>query len=146
MSTHTAADVRHATGGSLSTLQRYAKDITPFQPCDGQSRGSGEKRQYSTRRVIQTAITLECTRLGIAPSRGAKAAFDFSDRSSPGRAIGELYSLGTTLLVGLPTGESKVINIPPDLTIADVLSTDSAVFIINCNNVVEKVMSKLGKQ
>jgi hypothetical protein len=145
MKTYTAEAVADATGASPSTLQRYVQKITPFQPCDGQSRGSGDKRLYSTRRVIQTAITLECARLGISPSRGGKAAFNFSDRGSAGRAIGELYPLGTTLLVGFPTGESKVINVPPDLTLPDVLSTDGAVFIINCNNVVAKVTEKLNK-
>jgi hypothetical protein len=147
MNTYPAATVADATGASLSTLQRYTQPggHIAFQPCDGQSRGSGDKRQYSTRRIIQTAITIECSRLGIAPSRGAKAAFEFSDRGGAGRAVGELFPLGATLLVGLPTGENKVINIPPDLSISDVLSTDTAAFIINCNNVVAKVTSKLSK-
>jgi hypothetical protein len=96
--------------------------------------------------VIQIAITLECSRLGVAPSRGAKAAFAFSDRGSAGRAIGELFPLGTTLLVGLATGENKVVNVPPDLSINDVLSKDASAFIVNCNSVVAKVTEKLSKQ
>jgi hypothetical protein len=145
--THTAATVAEATGASPATLQRYMSPrIAPFQPCDVPSRGSGDKRGYSTRRAIQIALTLEASRLGIAPSRGGKAAFEFSDRGNPGRAVGELYKLGTTLLVGLPTGENKVVNKPPDLSISDVLSDDNAVFIINCNNVVAKVTDKLSKQ
>jgi hypothetical protein len=45
-----------------------------------------------------------------------------------------------------PRGENRVINIPPDQSISDVLSSDSAAFIIDCNNVVAKVLSKLDKQ
>lgn len=147
MQTYTAAAIAEATGASVLTLQRYVQQgHTAFQPCDGKSRGSGDKRKYSTRRAIQTAITIECSRLGIVPSRGAKAAFEFSDRTNTGRAVGELYPLGTTILVGLPTGENKVINVPPDKSISDVLSNDSAAFIIDCGSVVAKVTSKLDKK
>lgn len=45
--------------------------------------------------------------------------------------------------MGMADGQSKVINIPPDLTIADVLSTDGAAFIIGCGNVVARVTEKL---
>jgi hypothetical protein len=143
MNTYLAGAVAEATGASLATLIRYGKENTKFQPCDKRANGSGERNLYSTRRVMQIALTVEASRLGIAPSRGAKAAFEFSDRGNPARAVGELYPIGTTLLVGLPTGENKVVNIPPDLSIGGVLSNDSAAFIINCNNVVSKVMSKL---
>lgn len=144
MNTYLAAVAAEAAGVSASDLQRYANQgHLTFQPCDGESRGSGDKRQYSTRRVIQTAIISECRRLGISPSRAGRAAFEFSDRGSPGRAVGETYPLGRTVLMGLPDGQSKVINIPPDLTIADVLTNDGAAFIIDCGNVVAKVTEKL---
>lgn len=146
MKTYPAGIVADVTGASAAALQRYMKPgLTPFQPCDVRAHGSGERNLYSTRRVNQVALTLEASRLGIAPSRGAKAAFEFSDKGNAGRAVGELFPLGTTLLVGLATGENKVVCVPPDLTISDVLSNDSAAFIINCNIVVEKVTSKLRK-
>ena len=147
MDTHTAATVAEATGASPATLQRYMmQGITEFQPCDVPSRGSGEKREYSTRRAIQIAITLEASRLGIAPKRGGKAAFEYSDRGNPGRTVGEPYPIGATLLVGFPNGQNKVINIPPDKSVSDVLSDDSAVFIINCNKVAAKVTDKLSNK
>jgi hypothetical protein len=146
MNTYTAAIVADATGASLATLIRYGKENTKFQPCDKRANGSGERNLYSTRRVMQIALTVECSRLGIAPSRGGKAAFEFSDRGNPGRDVGELYPLGATLIVGLATGENNIVNVPPDLSVNDVLSNDTAAFIINCNNVVSKVMSKLSKQ
>jgi hypothetical protein len=146
MQTYLAAVAAEAAGVSASDLQRYANQgHLTFQPCDGESRGSGDKRQYSTRRVIQTAIISECRRLGISPSRAGRAAFEFSDRGSPGRAVGEIYPLGRTVLMGLADGQSKVINIPPDLTIADVLTNDGAAWIIDCGNVVAKVTEKLSQ-
>jgi hypothetical protein len=114
-----------------------------MQSCDKASRGCGENRGYSIRRINQMALTVELTALGIGPSRAAKAAYEFSDRGSPGRAIGETYPLGTTLLVGLPRSENRVINIPPDKTILDVLASGSAAFIIDCGKVVAKVKETL---
>jgi hypothetical protein len=144
MNTYRAAIVAEATGASVATLIRYGKENTKLQPCDKRANGSGAL--YSTRRVMQIALTVECSRLGIAPSRGGKAAFEYSDRGNPGRAVGELYPIGATLLVGFPNGQNKVINIPPDKSISDVLSDDSAVFIVNCNHVVAKVTDKLSKK
>jgi hypothetical protein len=145
MNTYTAGVVADATGATLATLVRYRKDphLVPFQACDKQASGSGERNLYSRRRANQIALTVECSRLGIAPARGAKAAFEFSDKGNPGRAIGEIYPQGRTLLVGLPDGENKVVNVPPDLTISDVLSADTAAFIIDVENVVKKVTEKL---
>jgi hypothetical protein len=146
MKTYPTGVAGEATDTPLATLQRYLqRNHIILQPCDVPSRGCGENRGYSLRRVLQIALTTELSRLGIGPSRAAKAAFEFSDRGNPGRPIGELYPLGRTLLVGLPRGESKVINIPPDQSISDVLSNDSAAFIIDCNNVVAKVTSKLSQ-
>jgi hypothetical protein len=44
MRTHKAAAVIEATGVSPITLQRYMLKNIAFQPCDGVSRGSGDKR------------------------------------------------------------------------------------------------------
>lgn len=146
MKTYSAGEVAEATGASHATLRRYMRWHTPFQPCDGQSRGSGEKNRYSWRRLIQTGLTVACSQIGVAPSRGAKAAFEFSDKGNPRRAIGELFPLGTTYLVGFPSSENRVINVPPDLSIADVLSNDTAAFIVNVNNVIAKITEKLDSQ
>jgi hypothetical protein len=129
------------------TLQRmFQRHHVTLQPCDVPSKGCGENRGLSIRRILQIAFTTELSQLGIGPSRAAKAAFEFTDKGNVGRAVGELYPIGRTLLVGLPRGESKVVNVPPDLSISDVLSADSAAFLIDCGNVVAKVMSKLSTQ
>lgn len=147
MQTYPTGVVSAVTDTPQATLQRYLQrhHIT-LQPCDVPSRGCGENRGYSLRRVLQIALTTELSRIGIGPSRAAKAAFEFSDRGGQGRGVGQLYPIGRTLLVGLPYGESKIINIPPDQSISDVLSNDSSAFIIDCGNVVEKVISKLETQ
>lgn len=143
METYSAATVAEATGASVVTLQRYVQQgIIELQPCDGRSRGSGDKRKYSRRRVMQIAITLECSRLGIAPKRGGKAALEFSDRGNSNRGIGDLFPRGTTYLVGFPDGANKVLNVPPDKSIIDVLAGDTA-FIVNVNSVAAKVTEKL---
>jgi hypothetical protein len=147
MQTYTSGVAVEVTGTSQATLQRmFQRNHVTLQPCDIPSKGCGENRGLSIRRILQIAFTIELSRLGIGPSRAAKAAFEFTDRGNAGRGIGELFPLGRTVLMGLADGQSKVINIPPDLTIADVLSTDGAAFIIDCGNVVEKVMSKLETQ
>jgi hypothetical protein len=144
MKKYTTAQVVEATGASLSALHRYINQgHIKFLECDYKSAGSGERHEYSKRRVLQTAIIVECNELGITPSRASKAAIEFTDRGNAGRAIGELYPLGTTYLVGLPRKENRVVNVPPDLSVADVLLNDTAAFIINLNKVVAKVTEKL---
>ena len=146
MKTYEAGVVAQATDTPLPTIQRYKQQgIVRLQSCDVPSSGSGEKCGYSVRRMIQFALITEQNRLGITPSRAAKAAFEFSDKGNTGRSVGELYPLGTTYLVGLADGENRIVNVPPDLSIADVLSNDSAAFIINCSNVVAKIAGKLNE-
>jgi hypothetical protein len=147
MKTYPTGVVVEVTETPSATLQRLIqRHHIEFQPCDVPSRGCGENRGYSLRRVLQIAITTELSHIGIGPDRAAKAAFEFSDRGNTGRAVGELYPLGRTLVVGLPRGENRVINVPPDKSISDVLSNDSAAFIIDCGIVVAKVLSKLDKK
>jgi hypothetical protein len=144
MRTYTAGVVAKATDTPLPTIQRYKQQRNiELQPCDVTAGGSGEKCGYSQRRAFQIALITELNRIGVTPSRASKAAFEFSDRGGPGRAVGECYQLGQTLLVGLPRGNNKVINVPPDKSISDVLSNDCAAFIIDCGVVVAKVTEKL---
>jgi len=144
MKLYSAGIASEAAGMRPATMQRYLqRNHITLQPCDKPARGCGENRGYSGRRVIQMALTTEATALGLSPSLAAKAAFEFSDRGSPGRNIGEPFPLGTTLLVGLPHGENRVVQVPPDKTIFEVLASHSAAFIIDAGKVVAKVTEKL---
>lgn len=144
MNTYPFSAAQEAAGTSFAALQRlFDRKVITLQPCDRVASGSGSRRGYSVRRIVQIALTTELTALGISTSRAAKAAFEFSDRGSPGRNLGEPYPLGTTLLVGLPEGAHKVLNIPPDKTISEVLASHSAAFIIDAGKVVANVKEKL---
>ena len=144
MNVYSASSAGKAAGMPLDTLQRYLdrKQIS-LQPCDQASGGSGQPRGFSSRRVTQLAIVRELTSLGIGPSRAAKAAFAFSDRGNPGREIGQLYPDSTTILVGLPRGENRVVSIPPDRSISDVLSHDTTAFILILDPLVARINSHL---
>src|ERR1700712_1554945 len=110
MKTYPTGIAGKATDTPLPTLQRYLqRNHIMLQPCDVPSRGCGENRGFSLRRILQVALTTELSHIDIGPSRGAKAAFEFTDRGNPGRAVGELFPLGTTYLVGLPGGQNKVV-------------------------------------
>jgi hypothetical protein len=144
MKTYQTGVVVGLTGLSAPTLQRLLqRNHIVLQPCDVPSRGCGENRGYSLRRITQIALTGELTQIGIAPSRASRASFEFSDKGSLGRPVGQLFPRATTYLVGLPGGENRVIGVPPDLSISDVLSCDSAAFIINVNRVIERITEKL---
>lgn len=147
MDTFPSGVVVGLTGVPAPTLQRLLqRNHITLQPCDVPSRGCGENRGFSRRRINQLALTSELMRVGIAPARAAKAAYKFSDEGNLGRPVGELFPLGKTFLVGLPGGENKVVNVPPDLSIADALVNDTAAFIINVTRVIERITEKLEKK
>lgn len=146
MNHYQTAAVSKATDTPILKLQRYfERSHIRLQPCDLPSRGSGEKRGYSLRRIHQIAITTQLGWLGIGPSRAAEAAFAFSDKATPGREVGELYPLGRTMLVGHRSGQNKIVNIAPDESLDKILEQDNAAFLIDCGRVVANVKSKMEK-
>lgn len=144
MKTYPAAVASRATETPLLRLQQYfERNHITTQPCDVASKGCGEKRGYSLRRIHQIAITTQLGWLGIGPSRAAEAAFAFSDKATPGREVGELYPLGRTMLVGHRSGQNKIVNIAPDESLDKILEPDNAAFVIDCGRVVANVKSKM---
>lgn len=108
MKTYPTGVAGKATGTPLATLQRYLqRSHITLQPCDVPSRGCGENRGYSLRRILQIALTTELTRLGIGPSRAAKAAFEFSDKGGTGRPVGNSILWARRCLLGCRTGRAK---------------------------------------
>lgn len=147
MNLYSAGVVAKATDTPLPTIQRYKQQgLVRLQSCDVPSSGSGDKCGYSERRAIQIALVTELNKIGVVPSRAAKAAFDFSDNGNLGRAVGQLYQLGTTYLIGLPDEQTQIVTVPPDLSIADLLPRVGAAFVINCNQIVATVIGKLETQ
>lgn len=81
MQTYTSGVAVEVAGTSQATLQRmFQRNHVTLQPCDIPSKGCGENRGLSIRRILQIAFTTELSRLGIGPSRAAKAAFEFTDK------------------------------------------------------------------
>ena len=144
MTHYQTAAVSKATDTPILKLQRYfERSHIRLQPCDLPSRGSGENRGYSMRRIRQVGITTELTWLGIGPSRAAEAAFLFSDQGNPGREVGELFPLGRTMLVGFHRGENKVVNVLPDESLDTILEQNNAAFIVDVGRILTKINSKM---
>lgn len=146
MKTFPAAVVSRVTQIPITRLQQYFdRNHITMQPCDIPSKGSGEKRGYSRRRINQIAITTQLGWLGIGPSRAAQAGFQFSDKGNPGREVGELFPLGRTLLVGARSRENKVINVPPYETLEDVLKHDAVAFVVDCGKIMKEIQERMDK-
>lgn len=147
MKHYPASVASKATGTPLKRIQSYLeRNQIQLQPCDIHSPGSGLSRGYSMRRLLQIAITTQLTHIGVSASRASKAAYEFSDRANVGRAPGELFSQGRTLLVGLGYGQNKVFHIAPDQTLDDVIPREGASFVLDCGWVVKTLKKNLDIQ
>ena len=139
------ADVVRATGTPPNRLQRYLeRNYITMQPCDVASEGLGHKRGFSFRRVVQVAITSELIKIGISPSRAAKAAFAFSDTGGSGRSPCRLYALGKTFLVGVGT-KHLILNQQPDQSLNELIPQGQAAFVIDLGQIVAGIQTKLEK-
>src|SRR5216684_2685930 len=72
--------------------------------CDRASTGSGDHIGYSRRRVLHAATTKWQTNLGVSISTASDAALKFSDEGQTGRAPGEVFEHGKSLLLVSPEG------------------------------------------
>lgn len=139
-----AAVAARVTRTPISKIQNFfARGYIVEQPCDGLTNGSGKRRGYSRRRLSQIAGTTQLQWLGIGPSRAAQAAFQFSDKASPGREVGELYPLGRTILLGSTSGENKVINVAPDESLDQILEHNTACFFLDCGKLTRDIQSRM---
>jgi hypothetical protein len=116
--------------------------------CDVDSNSSGVPRLFSTRRVMQVAITNELARLGIGAGRAAEAALRFTDYPPAGREPCELSTTGRTWLALLPE-RAEVITVDDpssfssDLSILMLPAGAAAVAIVNLNSIVARVSAAL---
>lgn len=70
--------------------------------------GTGNHREFDLADVDRIAIVAELVRLGLPIARAAKAASEFSDKRSKGRARGQVFDVGRTLLLVSQEGVSVV--------------------------------------
>jgi hypothetical protein len=135
-----AAAVARAAGITLGLLAQWVdRKIVRLAPPDVPAASSGVPRQFSRRRIDQIAIAAELVNVGISSSHAAEAASTFTDQPSKGRAAGELYPVGKTLLVVAADGTS-VVNVSESAALdsaIDVLASVAA--IVNVGAVIDRV-------
>jgi len=116
-----------------------------LQGCDHISNGTGDKVGYSRRRILQAATIKWLTVLDVSTSRASRAAFEFSDVGNIGRAPGELFDHGKTILVVVGPDGATVKNIFSDTSFSDVSNCSACVITVDLNRVVEQVDTVLNK-
>jgi hypothetical protein len=125
--------------------RQVENNFIPLQGCDRPSTGTGVPTGYSRRRIAQAAITKSMTLEGVSISTAASAALSFTDEGQTGRAPGELFPCGQTLLT-LDAGVASVRNVFHDTPIMDVTKHGACTIIVDLNRVVEKVDTVLDSQ
>lgn len=109
---------------------------------DIDTQSSGIPRQFSRRRLYQIALTSELTRLGIDASAAARAAAVFADESQDGRAAGELFAEGKTVLI-LDESGARCINIADrsafEAAMQTVYADTRTVLAVNISTLVARV-------
>jgi hypothetical protein len=122
---------RHVNNGFVK-LQGY----------DRKPSGSGDRAGYSRRRILQAAIMKRVTGLGLPASIASAAALQFSDVGQTGRAAGDLFEHGKTLLIICHDG-ATVQNSLFDASLADVSRRGASLIIADLNKIVDQVDAAL---
>jgi hypothetical protein len=116
--------------------------VVPLRSNDRKAHGSGNYCGFSRNRVLQTAITQHLLSIGVSLSTAAKAALQFSDFGQTGRAAGELFQHGKTLLVIGPDG-TTVQNALFDASLADLSRRGVSFIIVDLNKIVAQIDATL---
>jgi hypothetical protein len=113
-----------------------------FKGCDRASTGTGDPAGYSQRRILQAAIIKGAGRL-VSSSTASDAALKFTDEGNLGRAPGELYPHGRTVLLITPD-DATVKNLFSYTSLSDV-SNSTWTVIVDLNRLAEQVSTVLTK-
>jgi hypothetical protein len=111
---------------------------------DKRSTGSGDFVGLSKQTAYQAATMKHLHRIGLSIPHAARAAFEFSDVGNIGRAPGELFKHGKTILLVGPDS-TTVKNIFADTSLADVFASSPCVIIVSVNAVVDQVDTTLNQ-
>ncbi len=112
--------------------------ITPLRGNDVKPGGSGNYCGLSRARILQSATTEALWKAGVSLSTAAKAALVFSDYGNTGRAPGECFGVGKTILLVSREG-ATVINTFSSTSFSDVSAGSACIIAVDLNNVVERV-------
>jgi hypothetical protein len=129
---------RAADVDSRSLRQWFTTDVLKLRGDDRRSAGAGHQVGLSRKRAYEAAIVQQLKIHGVSVSRAAKAAFEFTQNGNDGRAAGQLYPVGRTILVIKPDS-TTVENIFSNTSFSEVIAASACVIAVDCNNIVEKI-------
>jgi hypothetical protein len=146
MQTYPARVAAEAAQTPQLTIRRWIDSgVMPLHGNDSRTTGSGNYIGLSRNRILQLAITQALLKSGVSLSRAAKAALEFTDSGNTGRAAGEVYSTGKTILtIGGPNGPA-VRNVDFNVSVFDQMSNDEVTITVDLNRIAERVDSVLNK-
>jgi hypothetical protein len=108
----------------------------PLQRCDKTSTGRGDYAGYSRNRILQAAIMRWLAAVNVPASTASDAALKFSDEGQTGRAPGETFEYGKTILIITPDG-TTVCNLDYSASLFDI--PNGVLIAIDLNKVVADV-------
>jgi hypothetical protein len=132
---------RAADVDSRTLRQWFGTGILHLRGSDKKSTGTGHQVGLSNLRAYEAKIVQQLNRYGVAPSRAANASFEFTINGGDGRAAGQLFPLGKSVLALTPTG-AVVANVDPDARVSD-LSNNGVCIVLDLNKIVADVDSVL---
>jgi hypothetical protein len=136
-------DVAPAADMKLRALRQWLEtSVITLQGNDKKASGSGNHWGLSRQRAYQVAIVQRLNKLGMLVSRAASAALVFTDQGQTGRAAGDLFPQGKTILVVSAEG-AKVVNTTFDAPHAEVTNRAATAITLDLNRVVQQVDSIL---
>lgn len=108
--------------------------------------GTGNHRSFNRNDVIRLAFVSELVRLGVSVNESAKAASAFADTGERGRAPGELFNDGKTILLHSPDG-THMLNARGDgFGVALHFAYGVSNVLVDCNALVARVDAALSSQ
>jgi hypothetical protein len=139
-----ASEVVAATEIPVDVFRRWLdRKLLVLDGADIDPGGSGRPRMFGARSVYRVAIVHRLVRAGLNPASALSLANNFCDTSQPGRLPGALFTIGRTLLVASPDGTSKIINLPLDSFVDDILGAEVSI-VIDLGRIIEGVNARLG--
>jgi hypothetical protein len=123
---------------SRALRQCFQINALKLNGMDKPSGGSGQPVGLSRHRAYQAATMKHLHTMGLSIPNAARLAFEFSDVGNIGRAPGELFKTGKTVLVVGPDGTS-VKNIFAATSFSDAINCSPCFITVNLNQIVEQV-------
>src|SRR5262245_39848577 len=143
--------IAHAAGRSIHLFRKWQTSglrLTKPERGDNVSRGRGRVGRYTLRTAIRLALMAEMTAWGVPVGSAYLTARKFTDVGdgefdAGGRGPGECFPHGKTWLVFHNQDIGNLVNVRNDAPLEWPDDSGKAIFIIDCESVVEKVRARL---